>query len=169
MTRTGPNARTTANPQPGMFIFTQNHYSLLRVNSAAARPELPPDQPTDKQLADAFRSITANSGSYEIKASEITLTPVVPKNPGGMNAGAFITGTFRMEGRDTLWVNLRARNRHPPGIASPQPTASNKSPYLGGQSGRAELSTDYGDIHRMTLMFPNPPRSQPPDRDLYPT
>jgi hypothetical protein len=81
VTRPGPNARTIANPQPGMFIFTQNHDSLLRVNSDAARPELPPDQPTNTQLADAFRSITANSGSYEIKASEITLKPVVAKNP----------------------------------------------------------------------------------------
>ena len=108
VTRTGPNARTIANPQPGMFIFTPNHYSLLRVNSDAARPELPPDQPTDKQLADAFRSITANSGSYEIKASEITLKPVVAKNPAGMKAGAFITGTFRMDGKDTLWLTERA-------------------------------------------------------------
>ena len=34
---TGPNARTITHPQPGLLIFTGNHYSLMIIESDQAR------------------------------------------------------------------------------------------------------------------------------------
>src|SRR5438105_717926 len=54
---TGPNARTITTPQPWLVIFTDKHVASVGVSSDTARQLLPaPDERTDKQLADAYRS-----------------------------------------------------------------------------------------------------------------
>ena len=114
VTTTGPNARKTTNPQPGMIIFTASHYATVRVTSDAPRAELPPpDQRTDKQMAEAFGPFVANAGTYEIKGNEITTKELVAKNPGAMKPGTFVIQTFRMEGKDTLWLTQKANANGP--------------------------------------------------------
>jgi len=117
-TTTGPNGRKNTSPQPGLRIFTQRYYSTNFVTSDAARPEVPTvNQPTDKQLADAFRPFQAIAGSYEIRGDEIITKTTVAKNPGTMRPGAAITLTFRMEGRDTLWLTTKSNEDGP--VANP--------------------------------------------------
>jgi hypothetical protein len=40
---TGPNGRTTNNPQPGLYLFTANYYSNMAVTSDKPRPALAND------------------------------------------------------------------------------------------------------------------------------
>ena len=118
-TFTGPNARTITNLQPGIIIITPHYYSNVVVTSETPRTELP-EQPTDKQRLDAFGPFGADAGTYEIKGNEITSHPVVHKNPNRMRAGSFEVDTFRMEGRNTLWLTPRTRDTGP--VANPTTT-----------------------------------------------
>jgi hypothetical protein len=119
-TITGPEARKITNPQPGLRIFTQRHYSVTEVDSDKPRPELPPEgQRSDKQYADAFDPFTARAGTYEIKGNEITTRPIADKSPNAMRAGNFITFTFMIEG-NTLTITGKANQAGP--IANPTTT-----------------------------------------------
>ena len=114
----GPIERTVTNPQPGIVIFTPRYYSRNLVNSDAPRPELPPEgKRTDKQIADAFGPFIANAGTYEIRGSELTTKRIAAKNPAEMRAGNFLTFTFRLEGRDTLWLTSKMDENGP--LANP--------------------------------------------------
>ena len=121
VTFTGPNARKVTNPQPSVRIYTPRYYSIMDVTSDGPRPELP-SQATDKQraeaLAEAFGSFTANAGTYEIKGNEIASKRIVAKNPALMrDGGTLATHTFRMEGKDTLWLTIKTNLDGP--IANP--------------------------------------------------
>src|SRR5215831_10089925 len=114
VTTTGPNARTVAKPQPGLFIFTAGHYAQERVTADAPRAELPPaDQRTDKQTADAFGPFAANAGTYDVKDNEITIKRMVAKDPTAMKAGNLQVLTFRLDGRDALWLTPKANQTGP--------------------------------------------------------
>jgi hypothetical protein len=120
LTFIGPNERTVTKPQPGIVIFTPHYYSRNLVTSDAPRPELPePDARTDKQIADAFGPFIANAGTYEIKGSELTTKRIAAKNPAEMSPGNVLTFTFRLEGRDTLWLTSKTDEKGP----APNPTA----------------------------------------------
>src|SRR5438105_5476482 len=86
VTTTGPNASTNSQPQPGLYIFTAKHYSIVRVNGAKPRPDVPAD--IDKATADELRAVwdpfTANAGTYEVAGGNLTTRPMVAKNPGVM-------------------------------------------------------------------------------------
>ena len=113
VTRTGPNAGTNKSPQPGLVIFTARHYSIDMVTSDSARPELPAQGQTDKQVAEAFGPFTANAGTYAAKGNELTLSIMAAKNPATMRSGSFQVFTFRMEGKDTLWLTQKATSNGP--------------------------------------------------------
>jgi hypothetical protein len=115
-TTTGPNAKTVTSPQPGLRIYTRQHYSVTSVGSDKPRVELPEKGATDKQLAEAWRPFAANAGTYEIKGNEITHRPSVAKNPGVMRAGNFLVDTFKLEG-DTLWLTAKSNASGP--VANP--------------------------------------------------
>jgi hypothetical protein len=87
------------------------------VTADAPRPELPLQGATDKQRADAFGPFTANAGTYAIKGNELTRTIVTAKNPRVMNNGNFEVSTFRMEGKNTLWLISKADGSGP--VANP--------------------------------------------------
>ncbi len=97
---TGPNARTISHPQPGLLIFTGNHYSLMIIDSDQARPEVQnPDikKPTADELLAAWGPFTAASGTYEISGNTLTMRPSVAKNPQVMAPGNVLLNTFKIE------------------------------------------------------------------------
>ena len=117
-TTTGPNGRKNTSPQPGVRIFTPHYYSTNFVTSDAPRPEVPTvDKRTDKDLVAAFGPFQAIAGSYEIRGDEILTKTTVAKNPATMRPGATINLTFRMEGKDTLWLTTRSNEDGP--VANP--------------------------------------------------
>lgn len=121
----GPNERTVTQPQPGIVIVTPRYYSRNIVTSDAPRPELPsPDKLTDKQIADAFGPFIANAGTYEIRGDELTTKRITAKNPAEMRDGNFLTFTFRLEGRDTLWLTSKMDENGP--LANPTAVKLNR-------------------------------------------
>lgn len=64
---TGPNARTISHPQPGLLMFTGNHYSLMIIESDKPRAEIQSPQvkkPTVDELLATWEPFTAASGTY---------------------------------------------------------------------------------------------------------
>ena len=91
-------------PQPGLFVFTGTHYSIMHVNGLEPREQFADDAArTDAELVVAYRSVTANSGRYEVHGDTLTYRAYVAKNPNYMGAWPENENTFRfrIEG-DTL-------------------------------------------------------------------
>ena len=109
---TGPNAATNSNPQPGLYIFTGNHYSTIMIQGQGPRPELGDGaQAGDKATADQLRALwgplTANSGTYEISGGNVTFHAAVAKNPGVMAAGNASVSSFKIEKDKLTLVTVR--------------------------------------------------------------
>ena len=120
-TTTGPNGAVDRNPQPGLYIFTAKHYSLMFV-SAANRPDIQGaaiDTATADQLRQMWAPFTANSGTYEVSGSTLTMRPLVAKNPNAMASGNFNTNSFKIEG-NTLTLTQVGGQRGP----APNPTTT---------------------------------------------
>ena len=120
VTTTGPNASTNSNPQPGLYIFTAGHYSIVRVNGTTARPDLPEDQKTATaaQLLAVYgnTAFTAQSGTYEAAGGKLTTRPLVAKNTAPMRSGVFNTASYKLDGK-TLTITQELNQTGP--IANP--------------------------------------------------
>jgi hypothetical protein len=100
---TGANAASNKSPQPGIFVFTKGHYSIVTVGSTAPRMNVAaaanPGRWTDAEKIarfEAFDQFIANTGTYEVKGTTLTTHPIVAKNPATM--GTTTTREFRIEG-----------------------------------------------------------------------
>ena len=88
VTTTGGNVSTNTKPQPGLYLFLDKHYSIVRVTSDDARPNEPEDsgKATAAELRASWGPLQAQSGTYEVAGGTLNLTPVVTKRPQAMNA-----------------------------------------------------------------------------------
>src|SRR5829696_3638194 len=100
---TGAGATTNTTPQPSLYLFTKQHYSIVFVRGTSPRkPVADPANPaklTDAEKMaryDAYDAFTANTGTYEVKGATVTTHPVVAKNPGFM--GTTQTRDFKIVG-----------------------------------------------------------------------
>jgi hypothetical protein len=100
---TGADGKTDTAPQPGLYVFTDRHYSIQRVTASAPRPPLPAQNASEKELAAAFGPYTANSGTYEVKGATLTTKPIVAKNPSVMT-GTSQQSELRFESTSVLHV-----------------------------------------------------------------
>lgn len=107
----GPDAgQHTTDVQPGLMIFTDTHYAGMQVRGFEPRPRLSAT-PTDEERGRAFTPFTANAGTYVLRDSTLTLTPVVSKNPNLMT-GDSSTDRVRVLA-DTLWfMSVSGERRH---------------------------------------------------------
>jgi hypothetical protein len=94
---TGADASNVANAQPGLLIFTGRHYSMMYVTGNQPRAPFKAEEPTKDEKLAAFDSMVANSGTYELSGTSLTVRPVVARNPGFMTGG-FDKYQFRIEG-----------------------------------------------------------------------
>ena len=111
----------SANPavQPSLYLFTDRHYSMMRVNGTAPRPDLPADLANAKAsdiLAVYGNAFTAQSGTYELSRGKLTIHALVAKDPGPMASGSFNTSTYKLDG-STLTITQVITNNGP--IANP--------------------------------------------------
>ena len=102
---------TYSNPQPGLIIFTRGHYSAVIVTSpeprAAVAPAKNPQSLTDAEkiaLYEQCKGFRANSGTYEIKGSTLSIRPIVAKSVEVMTRQTPITWEFKLESPNTLWL-----------------------------------------------------------------
>lgn len=101
----GPNAgRHTSDVQPGLLFITGRHHSMTLVMGFAPRPQLN-ESSSAEELAKVWGPFTANAGTYQIKDSTFSYTPVVAKNPGVMS-GATLTAGFRIRA-DSMWLTAK--------------------------------------------------------------
>ena len=101
---TGENASSNKTPQPGLFLFTKKHYSVVSVGGTAPRPDLgapaDPAKLTDaEKLAryEVWDAFSANAGTYSVSGNTVTLSAMVAKNPAVM-ARPGTPREFKIEG-----------------------------------------------------------------------
>lgn|SRR4026208_768693 len=97
----GPDSAATT-LQPNLFLFTDRHYSMMRVTGNQPRTLAAKDSVTDAEKLAAYDSFIANSGTYEVTDSTLTTHPIVARSPNFMSGGSD-KYTFRVSG-DTLWL-----------------------------------------------------------------
>jgi hypothetical protein len=90
---------TNTNPEPSLYIFTKQHYSILSVRAprtispeGISRDELSYDQQMSEYLL-----FTANAGTYEINGSTLTTRPSVALGTRFMSGGE-ANAEFRIDG-----------------------------------------------------------------------
>lgn len=101
---TGAESSTNKTPQPGLYLFTKKHYSILSVGGTSPRKSFAaakdPAKLTDAEKMaryEAWDAFTANSGTYEVKGNLLTTQPIVAKNPSVM--GQAQTREFKIDGK----------------------------------------------------------------------
>lgn len=91
----------------GLLLFTEEYYSMVVLIPGAERPDLkgvPTSQITTEQADAIFRSLIAQSGTYKMDGSNVTLKPIVAKRPDVMD-GTLSIAEFKYEkDTDTLWL-----------------------------------------------------------------
>ena len=107
---TGAHTSNIANPQPSLFIFTRGHYSQMWVPGNQPRALFKAEEPTNQEKIPAFDSFVANTGTYEITGSTLTIRPIVARYPNFM-AGGFTKYQFRIEG-NTLWLTEKSTDEN---------------------------------------------------------
>lgn len=109
-----PAAQTFTNIQPNLTILTGNHYARVEVHADSPRPLIADiATATADELRATWGTFVAEAGSYELSGTnEMTMRPIVAKNPAAMASGAFVTYTYKLEG-DTLWVTFEKNQDGP--------------------------------------------------------
>lgn len=101
---TGADASNVPNPQPGLLIFAGRHYSIMHVTGTQPRKPFNAEDPTQQEKLAAFDSFVANTGTFELSGTTLTIRPVVARNPGFM-AGGFDKYQIRIEGNTMSLTN----------------------------------------------------------------
>ena len=115
---TGPGASTNSKPQPGLYIFTAKHYSIVRVDADKPRPNEPQDltKASASELAAAWEPFTGQAGTYEQAGGNLTVRPLAAKNPTVMASGSFTTYSYTLDG-DALTLIPKTNKAGP--VANP--------------------------------------------------
>ena len=100
---TGTDSAANTTVQPSLFLFDDRHYSMMRVTGNQPRTLAAADSVTNAEKLAAYDSFVANTGTYEVMDSTITIHPVVARSPNFMSGGSD-KYVFRVIG-DTLWLS----------------------------------------------------------------
>ncbi len=93
----GAGGATIDPSQPGLFIFTEGHYSAVYSLGAEPRPLAAAGfNPTSEEKVAQYDTIIVNTGSYEVSGSTITFRPMVAKSPEFV--GGQSTMDFQIDG-----------------------------------------------------------------------
>ena len=104
-TRTqGDSTWVNDSPQPGLYIFSQHHFSLMLIPGDSPRVEWQGAGTPAERLA-AFENFVADAGSYEATDSVITMSNIIAKLPWAMNLGGGGPYQYRLDG-DSLSLSF---------------------------------------------------------------
>ena len=100
----------TNHPPANLYLFMKTHYSIMTEWGTEPRqPFRDGRHPTEAEELAALRGLVANSGTYELTDSALTVRPIISRNPNFAsdlpNSGHARTNRFsyRLHG-DTLWL-----------------------------------------------------------------
>lgn len=110
---TGADAETNKSPQPGLYMFGKQHYSIVTISGTAPRKDFG-NAANAAKLTDAEKiarfaawdALTANSGTYQVSGTTLTTHPMVAKNPAVM--GSTATREFKIDGKTLTLVQKSA-------------------------------------------------------------
>ena len=104
----------TSHPPSNLYLFTRRYYSIMTEwGTEPRKPFRDGMHPTEAEELASVRAFVANSGTYDLTDSTLTVRPIVSRNPNFAtdlpNSGHQRTNRFsyRIQG-DTLWL-LRFR------------------------------------------------------------
>jgi hypothetical protein len=90
--QTPENQFANPEPQAGLFIFTNNYYSIIWNPNAAPQNDYKEKwNPTDSEKVNSYNSSISNSGTYEISGGKLITNPVTANN------AAYIGGRISYE------------------------------------------------------------------------
>lgn len=76
-----PNGATITNPQPGLYIFTRQHYSFARIQGTRPLPDYPSnDKATDADKVAVFNALYLNTGTYTVTGNRLATNAMVAKS-----------------------------------------------------------------------------------------
>ncbi len=102
------NEGTTSDPEMGLILFTEGHYStMLNLSDRSGFPEGPGPLENDEQRVAAFRSFFANAGSYEVAGSKLMLHFMLARNP--RVASGTTESEYRVEGDKLMITTTNAQ------------------------------------------------------------
>ncbi|HTP33540.1 MAG TPA: hypothetical protein VMJ75_15280 [Candidatus Acidoferrales bacterium] len=106
----GPRAATNSNPQPGLFLFTEKHYSIVYDHSDTPRPDVDFSTASDAEKLAVLMPMQAQSGTYEISGATVTLHPVVVMITRYLHSGYSPKFTFQVEGKTLVMTQIQSPN-----------------------------------------------------------
>ena len=74
-----------SDPLRGLVIFTSTHYSIMYAIGEKPRALMDEENPSDEQTINAYESMIANSGRYDIEGDKFMTRAYVAKYPNYMN------------------------------------------------------------------------------------
>ena len=77
---------TNENPQLGVYIFSERHFSNMLIPNAEGRSPFSEERTDEERLA-AYDNFIADSGSYELTDSLLTTHNMIAKVPNAMDGG----------------------------------------------------------------------------------
>jgi ketosteroid isomerase-like protein len=92
-------------PQPAIYVFTPTHYSIMIAQGTEPRATYEGDDMTDAQILEAYGTIVANAGRYEVDGNTLKTRAYVAKDPNYMGGWPEneVTYEFERDG-DTLTI-----------------------------------------------------------------
>ena len=82
------NAAPVTNPQPGLYIFTRQHYSFARIQGTRPLPAYPSnDKATDADKVAVFNALYLNVGTYTVTGNTLATKAVVAKSAFAIGGG----------------------------------------------------------------------------------
>ncbi len=110
---TPDSTSTNSSPQPGLYIFTDRHFSNMLIQGSERRALLSDTRSAEERLA-AYDVFIADAGSYEFTDSLLTMHNIIAKVPNVMTGtGPGITYRYHLYS-DTLELTFE-RGWAPPG------------------------------------------------------
>ena len=89
--------------QPGIYIFTDQYFSIVAISGEKPRPEPDLLKATAAEIVASWRPVAAQSGTYEISGTLVTMHPVVAKQANRMRGDFKWTLKYQLDG-DTLFI-----------------------------------------------------------------
>jgi len=70
-----------SNPQPGLYVFTRQHYSFARIQGTRPLPDYPSnDKATDADKVAVFNALYLNTGTYTVTGNSLATRAMVAKS-----------------------------------------------------------------------------------------
>lgn len=102
--RSAERERSIDPAQPGLFLFTGSHYSIIwSPNEQPRTPFAVLAEPTDEEIGAGFRSIIFNAGHYQASKDQLVSTAMAAKVPGFEGGRQYYR--YRVEG-DRLLLTM---------------------------------------------------------------